>query len=185
MLLYKKLRKGAALERTDVCNAGYDVFLTVPEDPSEQKSVYCGQDTSTWLPEETFHKIANGPWRITLPPGRRLALPTGIATAVFQNCALQVWPRSGWAYSFGVDTLAGLIDSGYRNEILIIVINHGSQAITFMQGDKIAQLVPVMLVPEHVLGFEEVTELPASERGMQGFGSSGNKKRKCKFHTEE
>jgi len=109
---------------------------------------------------------------ITLAPGERTLVPTGIAVAIPRGYGGFVQPRSGLAAKHGI-TLTnspGLIDSNYRGEINVILQNTGSEAFKIKVGDRIAQLV-VMPV-EHV-DFEAVDELPESNRGKGGFGSSG------------
>ena len=110
--------------------------------------------------------------RIELPPGERTVALTGLAVAIPEGYAGFVQPRSGLAARSGVAVVnsPGLIDSGYRGEIRVVLLNTDRER-TFVAepGDRIAQLV-VMPVPE--LAVREVDELPASERGVRGFGSS-------------
>jgi dUTP pyrophosphatase len=108
-----------------------------------------------------------------LAPGARVAVPTGIAIAVPPGHAGLVLPRSGLARRHGV-TLAnspGLIDAGYRGELLVVMINLGTEAHRVEAGDRIAQLV---IAPITVPRAVETTELPPSDgRGEGGFGSTG------------
>jgi dUTP pyrophosphatase len=110
---------------------------------------------------------------VEVGPGERALVPTGLAVAIPEGHAGLVLPRSGLASRLGL-TLAnapGLIDAGYRGEIVCAVVNlDRSKAVTIARGDRIAQLVivPVASV-EPVL----VDELPPSERGEGGFGSTG------------
>ena len=110
--------------------------------------------------------------RVELAPGDRAVVPTGLAVAIPEGYAGFVQPRSGLAARQGIAVVnsPGLIDAGYRGEIRIILLNTDREE-TFVaeQGDHIAQLV-VLPVPE--LELLEVGELPASERGVRGFGSS-------------
>jgi dUTP pyrophosphatase len=110
--------------------------------------------------------------RIELPPGERIVAPTGLAVAVPEGYGGFVQPRSGLAARSGITVVnsPGLIDSGYRGEIRVVLLNTDRER-TFVAeaGDRIAQLV-VLPVPE--LGVREVDELPASERGVRGFGST-------------
>ena len=105
-------------------------------------------------------------------PGEWATVPTGIAVAIPEGHAGLVAPRSGLAARHGISVVngPGVVDSGYRGEIKVILINHGSDPIELSRGDRIAQLlvVPVQL-PELV----EVDELSDSVRGAGGFGSSG------------
>jgi dUTP pyrophosphatase len=109
----------------------------------------------------------------TLEAGERAAVPTGIAVAIPRGFAGFVQARSGRALREGLTLVngPGLIDSGYRGEIRVIVANlDRSQTIHIKRGDKIAQLV---IQPVAEAEVEEVDELPHSERGPGGFGSTG------------
>lgn len=109
----------------------------------------------------------------SLKPGERALIPTGIAVAIPDGYAGFVQPRSGLAISKGLGLLnsPGLIDSGYRGEIKIIAINLDLEnVIDIARGERIAQLV-VLSVPQFTV--VEVDELPGSERGSGGFGSTG------------
>ncbi len=99
-------------------------------------------------------------------------MPTGLAIALPVGYAALVLPRSGLAARFGVGVIngPGLIDSGYRGEIAVLLINHGSEPVTFVRGERIAQLM-IVEVPE--TEWIEVDTLPSSERGAGGFGSTG------------
>jgi dUTP pyrophosphatase len=105
-------------------------------------------------------------------PGARALVPCGIAIALPWGFEAQVRPRSGLALKHGVTLLnsPGTIDSDYRGEVKAIVINHGKAAFRITRGMKIAQLV-IARFESAELG--EVQELPASERGTGGFGSTG------------
>ncbi len=108
----------------------------------------------------------------TLAPGERRLIPTGIAIAVPPGHVGMVTPRSGLAIRHGISMVnaPGIVDSGYRGELQVIAINHGSEPVVLERGERIAQLVVVPFVtPE----FEPVEALPDSERGAGGFGSSG------------
>ena len=108
-----------------------------------------------------------------LKPGERALMPTGIAVAIPSGFAGFVQPRSGLAIDRGLGILnsPGLIDSGYRGEIKVIAINSDPlESIHVRRGDKIAQLV-IVEVP--VIELVEVHELPVSDRGEEGFGSTG------------
>jgi dUTP pyrophosphatase len=108
-----------------------------------------------------------------LPPGGRAAVPTGLAVAIPEGHAGLVVPRSGLARRHGV-TVAnapGLIDPGYRGELLVLLVNLGSSSHRIAPGDRIAQLV---IVPVAVAEATEVDRLPPSDgRGEGGFGSTG------------
>lgn len=110
----------------------------------------------------------------TLAPGQRQLVPTGVAIALPQGYVALVHPRSGLAINKGVTLVnaPGTIDAGYRGEIACIVINHDPQAeVSFKKGDRIAQLV---IQKVERAEFIEVTELPDSDRGTSGFGSTGS-----------
>ncbi|MGZ4358758.1 MAG: dUTP diphosphatase [Gaiellaceae bacterium] len=110
--------------------------------------------------------------RIELEPGCRATVPTGIAVAIPEGHAGFVQPRSGLAARHGLALVnsPGLIDSGYRGEIRVVVLNTDrAERFTIEPGMRIAQLV---VLPVPTLGLVEVDELPDSERGMRGFGSS-------------
>ena len=109
---------------------------------------------------------------VVLPPGRREAVPTGIALALPQGVEAQVRPRSGLALKHGVTVLnaPGTIDSDYRGEVTAILINHGETPFTITRGMKIAQLV----VAAHArVEWSETTALNSTVRGTAGFGSTG------------
>jgi len=109
---------------------------------------------------------------VTLDPGARALVPTGIALAIPPGFAGFVVPRSGLALRHGVTLLntPGLVDAGYRGEIKALLVNHGEAAVTLQRGERIAQLV-VQRVERVEL--TPVAELSASTRGAGGFGSTG------------
>jgi dUTP pyrophosphatase len=110
---------------------------------------------------------------ITLQPGERALVPTGIAIALPDGYVALVHPRSGLAIKHGVTMVnaPGTVDAGYRGELQCIMINHDlKESITFNKGDRIAQLVIQKV--EHP-EFVEVTHLPGTDRGTGGFGSTG------------
>jgi len=109
-----------------------------------------------------------------LAPGGRTAVPCGIAIALPPGFEAQVRPRSGLALHHGITVLnaPGTVDSDYRGEIKAILVNHGDAAFEISRGMKIAQLV--IARHEHV-ELVETSELPASARGADGFGSTGLK----------
>ena len=110
--------------------------------------------------------------RVELAPGARAAVPTGLAVAIPEGYAGFVQPRSGLAARNGLTIVntPGLVDSGYRGELVVILLNTDREhGFVVEPGTRIAQLV-VLPVPE--VDLLEVDELPASERGVRGFGSS-------------
>jgi len=109
---------------------------------------------------------------VTLAPGARALVPTGIALAIPPGFAGFVLPRSGLALRHGVTLLntPGLVDAGYRGEIRVLLVNHGDAPVSLSRGDRVAQLVVQRV--EHV-ALAPVAELPESARGAGGFGSTG------------
>jgi dUTP pyrophosphatase len=110
---------------------------------------------------------------VTLAPGERTLVPTGIAIALPDGYVALVHPRSGLAIKHGVTMVnaPGTVDAGYRGELQIILINHDpSESVTFKRGDRIAQLV---IQKVERADFIEVQNLPGSGRGTDGFGSTG------------
>jgi dUTP pyrophosphatase len=110
---------------------------------------------------------------ITLAPGERALVPTGIAIALPDGYVALVHPRSGLAIKHGVTMVnaPGTVDAGYRGELQIILINHDkSESVSFKRGDRIAQLV---IQKVERAEFVEVRDLPGSGRGTGGFGSTG------------
>ena len=107
-----------------------------------------------------------------LEPGGRAAIPTGIAVAIPEGYAGLVVPRSGLAARHGISVVngPGLIDSGYRGEIRVVLINLGAEPFTIERGDRIGQLI---VIPVTEPEFTVVDELPDSVRGTDGFGSTG------------
>ena len=111
---------------------------------------------------------------VTIEPGTRLAIPTGLSMAIPQGYEGQVRPRSGLARRHGI-TLAnapGTIDADYRGEVVVILVNHGEAPLTIHSGERIAQLVIAPVARVHI---EMVTSLEETERGEGGFGSTGLK----------
>ena len=107
-----------------------------------------------------------------LQPGERAAVPTGLAVAIPEGHAGLVLPRSGLARRHGVTLVnsPGLIDSGYRGELEVVVINLGAEPVSFERGERIAQLV---VVPVAAVDWVVAESLPPSARGADGFGSTG------------
>jgi dUTP pyrophosphatase len=109
---------------------------------------------------------------MTLAPGERQAVPTGIAIALPAGFEAQVRPRSGLAVRDGITVLnsPGTIDADYRGEIQAILINHGRQPVHLSRGERIAQLV---VAPVARIAWQETAELAETGRGAGGFGSTG------------
>ena len=110
--------------------------------------------------------------KIIINPGKTAMIPTGIAVAIPKNYEIQIRPRSGLAAKKGISVLntPGTIDSDYRGEIKIILINLSKKSFIVKAGDRIAQLV---LCPVAKGKLKEVKNLPSTVRGKGGFGSTG------------
>ena len=111
---------------------------------------------------------------LTLSPGQRQLIPTGIALEMPDGVEAQVRSRSGLALKHGIAVLnsPGTIDADYRGEIMVALHNHSSEAVTIESCERIAQLV---ITPFLTAQFEETDELGDTERGEGGFGSTGRK----------
>ena len=111
---------------------------------------------------------------LTLDPGRRALVPTGIAIALPEGYEAQVRPRSGLAIHRGLTLLnaPGTIDADYRGEIRVILVNLGNEPVVVERGERVAQMV-IQKLPRII--FEEVDALPGTERGTGGFGHTGDK----------
>lgn len=109
---------------------------------------------------------------VTLAPGQRELIPTGLAIALPAGYEAQARPRSGLALKHGITLVnsPGTIDEDYRGEVMMILINHGSEPFTVNRGDRIAQIV---IAPVTRAVLTEVDELPGTARGAGGFGSTG------------
>ncbi|MFB0612428.1 dUTP diphosphatase [Aurantiacibacter poecillastricola] len=109
---------------------------------------------------------------VILRPGSRHAVATGFALAIPMGYEIQVRPRSGLALKHGitVPNTPGTIDSDYRGEVKVILINHSDDNFPIQRGDRIAQLV---LAPVTLAQWDEVDELDNTARGEGGFGSTG------------
>ena len=110
--------------------------------------------------------------KITINPNKTAIVPTGIALAIPKNYEIQIRPRSGLAAKKGISVLntPGTIDSDYRGEIKIILINLGKKSFVINSGDRVAQMI---LSPVVKAKLREVKKLPKTVRGKKGFGSTG------------
>ena len=133
--------------------------------PAYQTAGSAGADICANLPEDLR---AEG---VVLQPMDRVIVPTGIRVAVPQGFEMQIRPRSGLALKHGITlpNTPGTIDSDYRGEIRVLLINHGQESFTISAGDRIAQLI---LAPVSRISWREGA-LADSERGEGGFGSTG------------
>jgi dUTP pyrophosphatase len=109
---------------------------------------------------------------VTLAPGARHAVATGLALAIPPGFEIQVRPRSGLALKHGISVpnTPGTIDSDYRGELKVILINHSDEPFAIVRGDRVAQLV---LAPVVQAAWQEVADLDETARGSGGFGSTG------------
>jgi dUTP pyrophosphatase len=109
-----------------------------------------------------------------IPAGARLLLPTGVAIALPDGYVGLVHPRSGLAAKHGITVLnaPGTVDAGYRGEVMVTLLNTGSEDFVVSRGDRIAQLV---IQQFEKANFIAVEMLPGSDRGESGFGSTGTK----------
>ena len=110
--------------------------------------------------------------KVTINPGKTAMIPTGVAVAIPKNYEIQIRPRSGLAAKKGISVLntPGTIDSDYRGEIKVILINLSKKLFVVKSGDRIAQMV---LCPVAKARLRTVKNLPKSLRGEGGFGSTG------------
>lgn len=107
-----------------------------------------------------------------LSPGEWKAISTGLFLDIPRGYEVQIRPRSGMAFKYGVTVLnsPGTIDSGYQNEVKVILINHSGKEFEINKGDRIAQMI---VAEVNQAEFELFSEYEESERGLGGFGSSG------------
>jgi dUTP pyrophosphatase len=142
---------------------GRDPALPLPAYASEGAA---GMDVCASLPE------AERETGVVLAPGARALVPTGLALAIPRDYEVQLRPRSGLALRHGVTLVnaPGTIDSDYRGEVGVIVINHGTDSFTVTHGMRIAQM---LAAPVARASFQELAALDATARGPGGFGSTG------------
>ena len=109
---------------------------------------------------------------VTLRPGQRAMIPTGLSFEIPLGFEIQCRPRSGWAAKAGLSVLntPGTIDADYRGEVKVILVNLGQEDIEIKDQERVAQFV---LCPVYQAEFESVQELSSTERGAGGFGSTG------------
>jgi dUTP pyrophosphatase len=109
---------------------------------------------------------------VVLAPFERELIPTGIHIGIPEGFEAEIRPRSGMAHKFGVTVLntPGTIDSDYRGEVKVLLVNLGDQPFTIRNGDRIAQMIFKSVV---VINWRLVEELPDTKRGQGGFGSTG------------
>ncbi len=131
--------------------------------PRYETSGSAGMDVRAALPEDE---------PMVLEPGKRALVPTGLTFAIPHGYEMQVRPRSGLAFKHGITCLntPGTIDSDYRGELKILLINLGDEAFTIQRGERVAQL---LLAPVIQGIWQESDILPETDRGVGGFGSTG------------
>jgi dUTP pyrophosphatase len=132
-----------------------------PRLPAYQTSLAAGVDLSAEIKEP-----------VTLAPFERKLIPTGLGIALPAGYEAQIRPRSGLAYRHGLTVLnsPGTIDADYRGELKVLLINLGQEAVTLNPRERIAQLV---IAPVQQVQWELVESLGTTERGLDGFGSTG------------
>ena len=132
--------------------------------PTYHSSEAAGADLCAAVPDEE---------PLTLQPGDFRLVPTGFSMALPKGYEAQIRPRSGLAFKHGVTVLnaPGTIDSDYRGEVKVLLINHGTQSFKISRGLRIAQMV---IAPVTIVDFSPVGELGESVRGSRGFGSTGS-----------
>lgn len=131
--------------------------------PAYQTAHAAGLDLLAAVPEDK---------PLTMPPGQRALVPTGLMIAVPPGHEAQVRPRSGLALKHGVTVLnaPGTVDADYRGEVSVLLINHGEEPFTIRRGERIAQLVIAAVTQANLVA---VTSLSSTDRGSGGFGSTG------------
>jgi dUTP pyrophosphatase len=131
--------------------------------PAYETALAAGMDLRAAVPEDE---------PLTLRPGARFAVPTGLCMAIPAGFEGQVRPRSGLAFKHGVTCLntPGTIDADYRGEVKVILINHGPEDFVIRRGERIGQLV---VAPVVQATWTEVASLDETQRGVGGFGSTG------------
>lgn len=109
---------------------------------------------------------------VTLAPGARQLIPTGLSIALPAGYEAQVRPRSGLALKHGITVLnaPGTIDADYRGEVKVLLVNHGAEDFVLRRGDRIAQMV---VAPVTRIAWDQVAQLDETKRGAGGYGSTG------------
>ena len=155
----KKLREGViAPKQSKVGDAGADAkimaFKKIVNEKGKKEMIEIASDT------------------YTLKPLERIGCPLGFSTAIPEGYYFKVVPRSGLALWDGISIVnsPGTIDAGYRNEWMAIVVNLSNKEVILKKGDRICQIILSKMID---YDFVEIDELPKSERGLSGFGSTG------------
>lgn len=159
-------------------NNQLNVLTTIAMVPTEKIKVKrvneCRLDLPSYHSEGAsgFDLSANIDRSVELGHTNHYTVPTGFAFEVPEGYELQIRPRSGLAFKHNVSVSMGTIDSDYRGEVKLNMVNHGRVPYVIMPGDRIAQAVLVPIIRANLI---EVEELSKTERGARGFGSTGNK----------
>lgn len=133
--------------------------------PAHQTEHSAGVDLQAHLPEGS----------VTLRPGQRHLIPTGLHIALPQGTEAQIRPRSGLALKYGISVLnsPGTVDADYRGEVKVLLINLGDAPFEIHNGDRIAQMIVARY--ERIEAFDLVDVLDETERGTGGYGSTGHR----------
>jgi dUTP pyrophosphatase len=146
----------------------------MPDSQHEPVSVPAQVGRGGSLPEYSSAGAAGADLRaseaVEIPPGARAAVPTDLRLQIPPHHVGLVWPRSGLAVRHGIDTLAGVIDSDYRGEVRVVLVNHGEAPFRVAPGDRVAQL---LLQRIERAAFVAVPAIEETHRGDGGFGSTG------------
>ena len=146
----------------------------MPVPPPEPVVIPTLASNGGYLPEYASEGAAGADLRasesVEIPPGGRAAVPTGLRLQLPPGHVGLVWPRSGLAIRHGLDTLAGVIDSDYRGEVRVVLVNHGNEPFRVAPGDRVAQL---LLQRVDRAAFTAAVEIDDTGRGAGGFGSTG------------
>jgi dUTP pyrophosphatase len=109
---------------------------------------------------------------VTIKPNTRALIRTGIAMEIPKTCVGLIWDKSGISVNHGLKVLAGVIDAGYRGEVLVCLMNLSKETHSFKKDEKIAQMI---IQKKEKISIKEVKELSNTSRGKGGFGSTGKK----------
>lgn len=146
----------------------------MPDAPREPVPLPALVDAGGSLPEYASPGAAGADLRaseaIEIAPGGRAAVPTGVRLQIPPGHVGLVWPRSGLAVRHGIDTLAGVIDSDYRGEVRVVLVNHGQEPFRVAPGDRVAQLLVQRVARA---AFTAAAQIDGTDRGGGGFGSTG------------
>jgi starch synthase (maltosyl-transferring) len=142
---------------------------------SENKTVQFKVEKENLKPHKKYFSDAGWDLKskinLTLRPRESFAVPTGVYCSIPQGYVGLIKPRSGLAVKYSIDTLAGVIDSEYRGEVKVVLINHGDKDFEISKGDRIAQLVVAKILLDSTI----VDELDKTDRSSNGFGSTGRR----------